>query len=100
MADIKLEIQANLSPGLRVLQRMRKQLEALPREAYDYFVSQTPIDTGRARRSTRLVGNNIQADYPYAQRLDEGYSDQSPEGMTRPTEKFVERRLRSIARGR
>jgi hypothetical protein len=65
----------------------------LAREAYDYFKGITPIariNGGNAKRSTRLSGNEIQADYPYAQRLDDGYSSQAPQGMTRPTEKFIQ----------
>jgi hypothetical protein len=62
----------------------------LAREAYDYFKRETPIRTGNARSRTRLQGNEIQADYPYAQRLDAGYSSQSPAGMSKPTEKFIQ----------
>lgn len=50
----------------------------------------TPVDTGRARKSTVLRDNEIQAQYPYAQRLDKGYSKQAPDGMTKPTEKYIE----------
>jgi hypothetical protein len=32
-----------------------------------------------------LSGNEIQANYPYAQRLEEGWSTQAPDGMTKPT---------------
>jgi hypothetical protein len=62
----------------------------LAREAYDYFRRETPVRSGNARSRTRLQGNEIQADYPYAQRLDEGYSSQSPQGMTKPTDKFIQ----------
>ncbi|CAB4134962.1 hypothetical protein UFOVP281_29 [uncultured Caudovirales phage] len=62
----------------------------LAREAYKYFKSETPIRSGNARSRTRLQGNEIQADYPYAQRLDAGYSSQSPDGMTKPTERFIQ----------
>lgn len=50
----------------------------------------TPVDTGRARKSTLLKDNEIQARYPYAQRLDQGWSKQAPEGMTKPTENYIE----------
>jgi len=65
----------------------------LAREAYDYFRNITPIaevNGGNARRNTNLRGNEIQARYPYAQRLDEGWSKQAPQGMTKPTEKFIQ----------
>ena len=71
----------------------------LAREAYNYFRSETPIRTGNARRNTRLQGNEIQADYPYAQRLDAGYSSQSPQGMTKPTEKFIQEYIKKQSKG-
>ena len=71
----------------------------LAREAYDYFRGITPIRKGNARRSTRLQGDEIQADYPYAQRLDDGYSPQAPRGMTAPTEKFIQEYIRKQAKG-
>lgn len=77
------------------------KLNHLPQEAYDHFVSITPIDTGNARRSTRLVGNKtIEANYAYARRLDEGYSKQARGGMTKPTEKFIKDRVKQIEAGK
>jgi hypothetical protein len=66
----------------------------LAKEAYGFFKQTTPVDTGRARRNTKLSGDEILAQYPYAVRLDQGYSRQAPDGMTRPTEKFVERYIK------
>jgi hypothetical protein len=66
----------------------------LAREAFDYFRGITPIRKGNARRSTHLQGDEIQADYAYAQRLDDGYSPQAPRGMTKPTEKFIQEYIR------
>jgi len=71
----------------------------LAREAFDYFRGITPIRKGNARRSTHLQGDEIQADYAYAQRLDDGYSPQAPRGMTRPTEKFIQEYIRKQAKG-
>lgn len=62
--------------------------------AYRYFVSQTPIRSGRARRSTRLVGQEIQANYPYAGQLDQGSSGQAPDGMSGPTRRYIQDHLR------
>ena len=44
----------------------------------------------------RLSGDTIRADYAYAQRLDNGYSNQAPRGMTEPTEKWLARRVKQI----
>jgi hypothetical protein len=65
------------------------QTEKLARAAYKYFRDNTPIKSGYARRNTHLVGDTIEADYRYAQRLDTGWSNQAPNGMTRPTEQFI-----------
>jgi hypothetical protein len=54
-------------------------------EAYPVFVKNTPIDTGYARRHTTKNSSEIHANYPYAKRLDQGWSKQSPRGMVEPT---------------
>jgi hypothetical protein len=49
---------------------------------------------GNAKRKTRLKGDTIHADYPYAKRLDEGYSKQNNGvGMTEPTLKAIQEYL-------
>lgn len=81
-----------ISPSLNTQQA---RLQALPKNAYNFFVSVTPIDTGYARSRTRLRGNSILADYPYAVPLDKGWSRQARQGMTRPTEQFIKNYLRA-----
>lgn len=71
----------------------------LAKEAYEFFRKETPIRTGNARDNTRLMGDEIWADYAYAQRLDSGYSKQSPAGMTKPTEKFIQEYIKRQAKG-
>ena len=56
--------------------------------------------SGNARRKTRLSGNKIIAGYNYAQKLDEGYSRQAPDGMTKPTEEFIKKRMTQIIKGK
>jgi hypothetical protein len=66
--------------------------QALARVAYQEFYRITPIaakNGGNAKSNTDLKNNRIEADYPYAQRLDEGWSKQAPNGMTDPTIKYV-----------
>lgn len=53
--------------------------------AYDRFKNHTPYRKGNARKNTKKTNNNIIADYPYAKRLEEGYSKLAPKGMTEPT---------------
>lgn len=69
------------------------EFEKIKDDAYAFFVSATPIKTGNARRKTDLVGNRIIGAYPYAQRLDEGWSKQSPDGMIGPTAEHIETTL-------
>ena len=67
------------------------QLDKVPVQAYTFFKAHTPIRTGNARRRTVLKKDTIVAAYPYAQPLDDGRSRQAPDGMTKPTEAFVQR---------
>jgi hypothetical protein len=80
------------------LTRNAQRIENLAKEAYDFWVRETPVRSGNARRNTRLLGDTISADYPYARRLDEGWSSQSPQGMSRPTERFIRNQVRKNLR--
>lgn len=62
---------------------------SMARAAHRVFFNNTPERTGNARRNTNLHQNIIEANYPYAARLDEGYSKQRPNGMTKPTFEFL-----------
>jgi len=62
----------------------------LTKVAYKKFVEVTPIDKGNARRNTKKQGNEIVANYPYATRLEEGYSKQAPQGMSEPTIEYIQ----------
>lgn len=89
------KVKDNVTPALK---KMQEELDRLPEQVYDFFVKTTPKRSGNARRSTTIKGDVIHANYPYAQRLDEGYSKQAPRGMVEPTEKFIERQLKQILR--
>ena len=52
---------------------------------FPVFVNNTPIKTGNARRRTVKTTDEIDANYPYALRLENGWSRQSPQGMVKPT---------------
>ena len=82
-----------------MLRRQAQALERLPQGAYSKWRDVTPVRSGNARRRTRLSGDTIQADYPYAQRLDRGWSRQAPLGMFRPTLQWVRAQLARIFRG-
>ena len=96
MAKTRLRIVKNeITPTLR---RISDGLKKLPSEAYTFFKEGTPVKTGNARRRTRLQGEVIKADYDYATVLDAGKSRQAPEGMSRPTEQFITKRVNEIMR--
>ena len=85
---------------------MIDDLEDMPRdvmkEAYKFYRNETPIRSGNARNKTKLRGNTIKSGYPYAGRLDEGWSQQAPKGFTEPTidhiDKLVDKEIRRLTR--
>jgi hypothetical protein len=78
------------------LQKKQQQLSTIPSLAYRFFVSVTPRRSGNARRRTRLQSDIINADYPYAQRLNRGWSRQAPKGMTQPLVQYLRKLVRQI----
>lgn len=82
-----------------ITKKIQKELDKLPKKAYTVFKAETPIRTGNARRNTVLKGDTIEANYPYARRLDEGYSKQAPRGMVEPTQEFLEKEVQKIVKG-
>ena len=94
MITASIQIDDKLTP---VLAGMAKQLANYPQDAEDKFVSLTPIRSGNARNNTRLVNNSyIDANYAYAQRLDQGWSRQAPNGMTKPFEAWMKTKVKQI----
>lgn len=83
-----------------MLIKQTQQISKLPTKALNVFKENTPIRKGNARRNTKLRSNQIVANYPYAQRLDEGYSKQSPEGMVKPTEEYISEEFIKIMTGK
>lgn len=94
---IDVRVNFNLEPKRQALENQIRAVERLPERALEYFRAQTPMKTGNARRNTNLEnGDTIHADYAYAQRLDEGWSQQAPLGMTKPTERWVRQQFKKI----
>ncbi len=77
-----------------------KVASAVAKRSYEYFKSITPIQSGNARRNTRLNDTTIEANYAYADKLDKGSSRQAPKGMTEPTvqkmDKYLEEEFKKI----
>lgn len=99
MIKLNVQISNTITP---LLKKQQQKLNKLPDEAFKVFVKETPIRSGNARRNTKYSKSKkeIKANYPYAQRLDEGYSKQSPEGMVKPTEDFIVEQFYKIMSGR
>tara|TARA_R110002153_G_C13257517_1_gene492144 strand:+ start:966 stop:1286 length:321 start_codon:yes stop_codon:yes gene_type:complete len=103
--------------GFKVNQRQIKdlfdQLEEMPAETiqagYKVYKDSTPVDTTYAKNHTFVKtsskpsakGNQIQAKYPYADRLDNGWSKtQAPDGMSKGAidemDRFVDKYISRI----
>ena len=80
-----------------------KKIEEIPpdvlEEGFDVFYEETPIKSGNARKNTKLnkKKKRINADYPYADRLDHGWSKQSPQGMSKPAKKAMGKYAKQVA---
>ncbi len=84
------------SQRLRQVEQKLDQRELLD-VAYKFFVSVTPEDTGNAKRKTKKEGSDtIFANYPYAQRLDRGWSRQAPNGMSKPMFEEIRKHIKGI----
>jgi hypothetical protein len=88
-----IKTRSEIAPRLTSIE---KQLQDVPRKGYDFFKRITPKDSGNARSRTRLVNTVIEADYPYAVRLDKGWSRQAPNGMSRPTISYMKQLVKKI----
>ena len=98
MFKATLQFNNNLTP---LLNKQKAQIRKIPEEAYKVFVEETPVRKGNARRNTKLKAKQkIVADYAYAEKLNEGYSKQSPKGMIEPTEEYIVERFEQIMLGK
>lgn len=78
-------IKVDNREALRAFDNLQKLPEKAMKEAYPFLKKTTPIKSGNARNKTRLNKLSIQSKYPYAGRLDEGWSKQASNGFTDPT---------------
>jgi hypothetical protein len=82
------------------LSKKIKATQAVPQQAFVFFRNTTPKRTGNARSHTDLTRSDvIVANYPYASKLDNGYSRQAPRGMSLPTKNYIKRLFNKIFRG-
>ena len=97
-----MKIQVDLKSVKKQFEDSLKVPKAILDDGYDFFVKTTPIDKGNARRSTEkdVINYKITADYPYAERLDKGWSKQAPNGMVQPTIDHVSKKINQYRRGK
>jgi hypothetical protein len=88
MITLNVNVRDNITTSLK---KKIAQLDKVPDQAFTFFRAHTPIKTGNARKRTILKKDTIVAAYPYAERLDNGSSRQAPDGMSKPTEAFVQK---------
>jgi hypothetical protein len=91
--EIKVDVKDLMTGELK---KIKQELLKVPSQGLNEYQKLTPIQSGNARRNTYLANNTIRVDYPYAQRLDEGYSKQAPKGMTLPWEAWFRNRIKKI----
>lgn len=93
MISIDIKIDDKITPSTR---REIRELQQYPARAEQKFKALTPRRTGNARSRTTLKNQTIEANYPYAERLDQGWSTQAPQGMTVPFDRWVKAEMRRI----
>ena len=93
----KATIKINKQDLRGLNQDIDKAIDRSAKDTYKFFKQTTPIDSGNARRKTRFKDTPTQkiinADYPYADRLDKGWSKQAPKGMIEPSIEYFEQQL-------
>lgn len=97
MITLKIDIKDEITKSI---QKKVKQLNQVPGQAYTFFKAHTPIRSGNARSKTVLKKDTIVGAYPYAKRLDNGWSRQAPDGMSKPTEAYVKKTVDKILKGK
>ena len=80
-----LKIKVSTSKVSDMFEDLQDMPKKVMKEAYKFYKNTTPVRSGNARNKTKLRNKQIKSDYPYAGRLDEGWSKQAPKGMSEPT---------------
>lgn len=93
MIEVNVDVKDLMTGQIK---KIKQELAKVPRQGLVEYQHLTPIRSGNARRNTYLLNDSIRADYPYAGRLDEGYSKQAPRGMTAPWEVWLRKKIKQI----
>ena len=97
-----LKIKVNTQQVESMFNDLEKMPKSVMKDAFRFYKNETPVRSGNARNKTKLRNKQIKSGYPYAGRLDEGWSKQAPKGMTEPTldeiDNIIDKELRRIGR--
>lgn len=81
---------------------LMKDLDIMPtavmKTLYPFYVNKTPVKSGNARNKTKLNRLKISSKYPYAERLDTGWSSQAPKGFTDPSIDQLEQLIKNYVK--
>tara|TARA_R100001460_G_scaffold38649_1_gene73173 strand:+ start:7701 stop:7997 length:297 start_codon:yes stop_codon:yes gene_type:complete len=96
------KIKVNTQQVESMFNDLEKMPKSVMKDAFRFYKNETPVRSGNARNKTKLRNKQIKSGYPYAGRLDEGWSKQAPKGMTEPTldeiDNIIDKELRRIGR--
>ena len=86
-----MKFKVDSSQVTKMFNQLDNMSEAVMKQSYTVYKNATPIRGGNAKNRTKLEkGLTIAGRYPYAERLDTGWSKQAPQGMTTPTLKALD----------
>ena len=84
---------------ISALDRLERMAPAVMEDAGTFFKNKTPVRSGNARNSTKTRDTTIHARYGYAKKLNDGFSEQAPNGMTDPTIVEMKKLVKEYVRG-
>lgn len=94
--NISISVLNNAKTLRAVERKIQKTIRTIALDLYIGVKVKTPVDTGKAKRAWKLKktsqGYSVSNNKPYIERLDEGYSKQAPNGMTKPILRQIQRR--------
>ena len=96
MISITIKNSSKVITGLK--KDLDRQIRLIAEDLFKTLERYTPKRSGRARSNWRLKGKNMRYTAsnktPYIDRLDQGYSKQSPNGIQRPAIREVANKQR------
>jgi len=92
-----MSIKINKADLKRLQKDIADAIEDANDDTFKFYRKETPVRGGNARNKTKYRESrdkySITSNYDYAERLDEGWSKQSPKGFTKPSFEFLKNKL-------